>query len=103
MEAVCVSIVGPSSGFLRGSRMSARMSKSRSHLLRRGMTIAQCNNILGANWSDEKYDRGRGLHRVYEAIAPGGIVGTDLYFRHGRLTRWWGDVDNVVAHVAAAR
>lgn len=79
------------------------MSRSRSHLLRRGMSVAECNKLLGPNWTDEKYDHGRGLHRIYEAIQTSGMIGADLYFRSGRLTKWWGQVEEVAAHRAAEK
>lgn len=78
-----------------------------SRLLKRGMTVRQCNAILGSNWNDEPYG-GNGLHRIYEAIPrkpdpENAMLMADLYFRDKKLVRWSGQFDEIAEHVAAGK
>lgn len=31
------------------------------------------------------------------------MLNVDLYFRRGRLTKWWGEVEEVAEHAAVAK
>lgn len=76
------------------STKTARNARTRSPL-RRGMTRRQVAAVLGPE--DDEWRTRNGWWVVYSVLQQSGMVECDVHFRRGRATRWWGEVQAVIA------